>query len=131
MSGDPVRYSARVRDLFARLPGAQALAPGRGTVVSGEAMALDRGAWVRFEARIDEGQVVECVFRAWGCPHVLAAAAWACAEMRGLAIDAAGAINAGRLAQALDAPTGKMGRLLVVEDAMHALFAGAGAVQLR
>ena len=131
MSGEPIRYSARVRDLFARLPGAQALAPGRGTVVSGEAMALERGAWVRFEALIDQGRVEACVFRAWGCPHVLAAAAWACAEMRGLAIDAAGAINAGRLAEALDAPAGKTGRLLVVEDAMHALFAEARAVQLR
>lgn len=131
MSGDPVRYSARVRDLFARLPGAQALKPGRGTVVSGEAMALDRGAWVRFEALIEHGRVVECVFRAWGCPHVLAASAWACAEMRGLAIDAAGAIHARRLAEALDAPAGKMGRLLAVEDAMHALFAEARAIQLR
>ena len=131
MSGDPIRYSASVRDLFARLPGAQALAPGGGTVVSGETMALDRGAWVRFEALIDHGRVVECVFRAWGCPHVLAASAWACAEMRGLAIDAAGAINARRLAEALDAPAGKTGRLLVVEDAIHALFAEARAVQLR
>ena len=131
MSGDPIRYSASVRDLFARLPGAQALAPGGGTVVSGETMALDRGAWVRFEALIDHGRVVECVFRAWGCPHVLAASAWACAEMRGLAIDATGAINARRLAEALDAPAGKMGRLLVVEDAIHALFAEARAVQLR
>jgi len=131
MSGDPLRYSALVRDLFARLPGAQALAPGRGTIVSGEAMALDRGAWVRFEALIDQGRVVECVFRTWGCPHVLAASAWACAELQGLAVDAADTINARRLAEALDAPAGKMGRLLVVEDAMHALFAEARAVQLR
>jgi NifU-like protein involved in Fe-S cluster formation len=109
----------------------RALKPGRGTVVAGEAMALDRGAWVRFEALIDHGRVVDCVFRAWGCPHVLAASAWACAGMRGLAIDDAGAINAGRLAEVLDAPAGKMGRLLVVEDAMHALFAGARTVQLR
>ena len=131
MSGEPVRYSERVRDLFARLPGAQALVPGRGTIVSGEAMALDRGAWVRFEALIDQGRVVESAFRAWGCPHVLAAAAWTCAEIRGLAINSSGPINAGSLREALDAPAGKMGRLLVVEDAMHALFAEARAVQLR
>lgn len=131
MNGDPIRYSARVRDLFARLPGVQALPQGCGTCVSGEAMALDRGAWVRFEALIDQGRVVECGFKAWGCPHVLAASAWACSEMRGLAIDAAGAIPARRLAETLDAPAGKIGRLLVVEDAMHALFAEARAVQLR
>ena len=129
MSGDSPRYSARVRDLFTRLPGAQVLAPGSGTVVSGEAMALERGAWVRFDALIDQGRVKECVFRAWGCPHVLAASAWACSEIRGLAIDATGAINARRLAGVLDAPAEKMGRLLVVEDAMQALFAEARAVQ--
>jgi NifU-like protein involved in Fe-S cluster formation len=129
MSHDSPRYSARVLDLFARLPGAQTLAPGRGTIVSGEAMELDRGAWVRFEARIDRGRVSDCVFRAWGCPHVLAAAAWICSESRGLAIDVAGAMDARRLTEALDAPVEKMGRLLVVEDAMHALFAAARAVQ--
>ena len=129
MSGNLPRYSTRVRDLFARLPGAQGLAPGKGTVVAGEAMALDRGAWVCFEARIDRGRVSDCAFRSWGCPHVLAAAAWVCAEVRGLAVDAAGAIDARRLAEALDAPAEKMGRLLVVEDAMHALFAQARAVQ--
>lgn len=129
MSGELPRYSARVRDLFARLPGAQALAPGPGTVVTGEAMALDRGAWVRFEALIDHGRVMDCAFRAWGCPHVLAASAWTCSEARGLAIGTAGAIPAQRLAKALDAPAEKLGRLLVVEDAMHALFAAARAVQ--
>lgn len=129
MSGDLPRYSARVRDLFERLPGGQALAPGQGAVVSGEAMALERGAWVRFEALIDRGRFTDCVFRAWGCPHVLAASAWACSEVRGLAIEAAGAIHAERLAQALDAPAEKRGRLLVVEDAMHALFAAARTVQ--
>lgn len=130
MSGEPIRYSARVRDLFARLPGAQAPVPGGGTVVAGEAMALDRGAWVRFEARVDQGRVTECVFRAWGCPHVLAASALACSQVRGLAVDAPAAIRARSLAEALEAPVAKVGRLLVVEDAMHALFAEARAVQL-
>lgn len=129
MSGDSPRYSRRVRELFERLPGAGAIGASGGTVVSAEAMALERGAWVRFEALVDGDRVVECVFRAWGCPHVLAASAWACAEIRGLGFDAAGAINARRLAEALDAPAGKMGRLLVVEDAMHALIGEARAVQ--
>jgi len=129
VSAEAPRYSARVRELFARLPGAQALAPSVGRTVAGEAVALDRGAWVRFEARVNGGRVAECVFRAWGCPHLLAAAALACSEVRGLAIDAGSTINARRLAEALDAPAAKTGRLLAVEDAMHALFAEARAVQ--
>lgn len=129
MSGEPIRYSEHVRDLFARLPGAQAPVAGGGAVVAGEAMALDRGAWVRFEARVDQGRVAECVFSAWGCPHVLAASSLACSRVRGLAVDAPAAISARDLAEALEAPVAKMGRLLVVEDAMHALFAEARAVQ--
>ncbi len=131
MRRDAPRYSARVLDLFGRLPGAESLAAGRGTAVQGEAMALERGAWVRFEARVDHGQVLDCVFRAWGCPHTLAAAAWACAALKGLAIDMGDAIDARRLALELAVPVEKMGRLLIVEDAMHALLDAARAVQSR
>lgn len=129
MSGESVRYSANVLELFRSLPGAGPLPSGPGAIVHGEAQALERGAWVRFEARIGGGRVSACAFRAWGCPHVLAASAWACAEMRGAAVDGAPAWGIRRLLEALDAPAEKMGRLLVVEDAMRTLLAKARAVQ--
>ncbi|MGH8251355.1 MAG: iron-sulfur cluster assembly scaffold protein [Steroidobacteraceae bacterium] len=122
-------YSARALDLFRRLPGSAALPACRGRIVYGESAALDRGAWVRFEACIDGGTIVDCAFRAWGCPHTLAASAWAAAAIRGLAIEAAGAIDARQLAEELDVPVEKMGRLLVVEDALRALQAAARALQ--
>ncbi len=53
MNAAASRYSARVLELFAELPGAGSMAAGAGEIVVGEAMALDRGAWVRFEARLD------------------------------------------------------------------------------
>jgi NifU-like protein involved in Fe-S cluster formation len=122
------RYSPRVRALFAELPGAGALAAGPG-VVAGEAIALDRGAWVRFEARVEGGRVADCRFRAWGCPHTLAAAALAAEEVRAAADRASAPPDARRLARELDVPAEKMGRLLVVEDALRALFSGLGRVQ--
>jgi NifU-like protein involved in Fe-S cluster formation len=122
-------YSARVLDLFGRLPGSGALAPGPGPVVQGEVTALERGAWVRFEARIDRGRIADCAFQAWGCPHTLAASAWVCCAVRNLAIDAAGAIDARQMAGELEAPAEKMGRLLVVEDALRALLAAARELQ--
>lgn len=129
MSRDAAHYSTRVLELFAQLPGADALAAGAGAMASGEAIALDRGAWIRFEARIEGGRIVDCVFRAWGCPHTLAAAAWVAGEVRkgGLAVGAA--IDASRLMRELGAPAEKMGRLLVVEDALRALLDRARAVQ--
>lgn len=129
MNREALRYSPRVLDLFARLPGAEPLSSGGGRHVAGEAIALDRGAWIRFDARIEAGRIGDCVFRAWGCPHTLAAAAWVAAEVRARAVTDCASINASRLARELDAPAEKMGRMLVVEDALGALLERARAVQ--
>ena len=131
MSRDAPRYSAEVLDLFRRLPHRAPLPAGAGTGASGEALALDRGAWVQFEACLEGGRVAACAFRAWGCPHTLAAAARACAALAGLAGASADAMPARQLAEQLGVPLHKLGRILVVEDAMHALIAHARAVQSR
>ena len=123
-------YSSLVRELFERLPHDGDLAPGPGALVHGEAMALDRGAWVRFDARIEDGRIVDCAFRAWGCPHTLAAAALVAGRMHGQGIDGEAAFDARRLAAELDAPPEKLGRLLVVEDALFGMLARALALQL-
>lgn len=120
---EAVAYSTRVRALFDALPRAGALPPG-GVTIAGEAVALDRGAWVRFEARLEAGRIADCRFRAWGCPHTLAAAALAAGEL------AEGRVRDARwLSRELDAPAGKMGRLLVVEDAMQSLLAEQARVE--
>jgi NifU-like protein involved in Fe-S cluster formation len=116
-------YSPRVRALFEILPRAGTL-PAGGRVIAGEAAALERGAWVRFEARLEGGRIADCRFQAWGCPHTLAAAALAAEEL------AAGRLPDARwLGRELEAPASKMGRLLVVEDAMQSLLAEQGRVQ--
>ncbi|HKX98079.1 MAG TPA: iron-sulfur cluster assembly scaffold protein [Steroidobacteraceae bacterium] len=122
-------YSARVLELFRTLPGAGAPGAGPGRLAVGEAGSLERGAWVRFEARVDSGHVVDCGFRAWGCPHTLAAAAVARAWMLSSREGGAPQCEAARLARELDVPAAKMGRMLVVEDAGKALLAEAARVQ--
>jgi NifU-like protein involved in Fe-S cluster formation len=129
MSAAALAYSGLVLDLFRRLPGAGSLPSGAGSVVAGEAIALDRGAWVRFEARIEGGRVADCAFRAFGCPHTLAAAALAATSLRARPLGEALAVDAARLARELDAPAEKMGRLLVVEDALRALIRGAARLE--
>ena len=129
MSAAPTSYSSLVRELFERLPHAGDLAAGPGVVVRGEAMALDRGAWVRYEARIEDGRVADCAFRAWGCPHTLAAAALVASRMKGERVAAPAAFDAQSLAAELDAPPEKLGRLLVVEDARAGMLARAHALQ--
>ena len=129
MSAQAPRYSARVRLLFGSLEGAGELPAAAGAAVSGEAIALDRLAWVQFAARVDGGRIADCRFRAFGCPHTLAAASFAAAQLRGAPVDAGFALDAGRLARELEAPAEKMGRLLVVEDALRDLLEGARRVQ--
>lgn len=129
MSAGRLRYSPRVLELFRKLPGAGALPAGAGMVVAGEAVALDRGAWVRFEARLEAGRVADCRFRAFGCPHTLAAAALAASKLVTATPADASPVDARLLARELDVPAEKLGRLLVVEDAIHALLAGRPRVQ--
>jgi len=123
------RYSSTVRTLFRELDGAGDLANDGGTIVSGEAAALDRGAWVRFAARIEGERFEDCRFRAFGCPHTLAAASLVAGRLRGAPLAAASSIDAAGIAYELDAPAEKMGRLLVVEDALRALLVDLGRVQ--
>lgn len=129
MSGTQAGYSPLVLELFERLPHSGDLAAGPGLVVHGEAMALDRGAWVRYEARIEAGRVADCAFRAWGCPHTLAAAALVASRMQGERIAAPVAFDAQNLVAELGAPREKLGRLLVVEDAWAGMLARAHALQ--
>jgi len=123
------RYSARVLELFSALPYAGSLPAAPGGIAAAEAIALDRGAWVKFEARVEAGHIVACRFRAWGCPHTLAAAALAAGWLEGRPHGESTRCEAARLARELDAPAEKMGRLLVVEDAARALLAQAAQVQ--
>ena len=129
MNGARVDYSPLVLELFERLPSAGDLTAGPGVVVHGEAIALDRGAWVRYEARIEDGRVTDCAFRAWGCPHTLAAAALVANRMRGLGVDAPATFDVQSLAAELGAPPEKLGRLLVVEDARAGMLARAHTLQ--
>lgn len=129
MSAAGPGYSRRVLALFRDLDGAGDPAAGRGTPACGEACALDRGAWVRFAAFVDGERFGDVRFRAFGCPHTLAAASYVSACLRGAPIAAASGIDAATLARELDVPAGKMGRLLVVEDALGALLAAVPRVQ--
>jgi hypothetical protein len=126
---DGGRYSERVRRLFESLPGAGPLPEGAGQPVVGEAIALDRGSWVRFEARIQEGRYIACRFRVWGCPHVLAAAAHTAERLSGSSVGGEDRCDARELIATLGAPVEKLGRFLVLEDAHGGLLAAARAVQ--
>jgi len=115
---DDPRYGDEVRRRMRELPGAEPLPPGARTV-SGAAGDADQGARVEFEFIVEQGQVTRGRFRAFGCPHLVAAASWVTDRLRGATRDGLAAWDWREAAEALEVPAAKFGRLLTVQDAVR------------
>jgi cysteine desulfurase len=116
---------ARLRALSpAAAPGAGAAdlwATAAGTrVISGEGGGPGEETWVRFQLLVAGDTVKDARFRAMACPHTTAVAATLCAQLPGRerARLIPGVPNEWATAGAV--PVEKLGRLLVVEDALRA-----------
>jgi NifU-like protein involved in Fe-S cluster formation len=108
------------RDLFSRLEGAGTLTSGEGTVLQGEAGRADGEAWVRLYLRVRNDTVIEARFQALGCPHTLATVSWLTGQLAGRRRDAVQPGSPQDWSAALEVPVEKLGRLLLLEDALHA-----------
>jgi NifU-like protein involved in Fe-S cluster formation len=118
MSTDP--YSRTVRDLFANPAHAGCLDGGM------RASADDQGVRLCLCAKQVGGVISALRFKAWGCPHLIAAAEAVCAEYEGRAVDELLEFRAFDLMQSLPVPVEKTGRILVLEDAVRTLGAALG-----
>jgi cysteine desulfurase len=120
VAADPLDpLSPTVRRLFEALPGGGGFADDVGPVVSGSAGNEADGAQLRFELRIAGDTVNDARFQAWGCPHTLAVAAWLNARLPGRRRDALVPGNPESWALELGVPIEKLGRLLLIEDALQ------------
>jgi len=117
-------YSSEVRQRFERLPRHGRIFGESSERVAGAAGNMEHGVRVEFEARIRDGRIAECRFRAYGCPHVIAAASWVAEHAEGRAAGDVDWLDPRKIAELLDAPAHKLGSLLVVEDAFRACMAG-------
>jgi NifU-like N terminal domain len=97
----------------------------------GAAGSRAAGTWVQFDVRVGRTgggpRVLEVRFLAFGCPHVIAAAALVAEQGEGGAPEPRLPQSAHSLRERLDAPVEKLGRLFVVEDAWIAALRGAAA----
>jgi NifU-like protein involved in Fe-S cluster formation len=110
-----VRYSEETLHYFRTAPAAGVLSgsnTGRGA-----AGARERGTWVQFDLRVEEGVIRDARFLAFGCPHTIAVSAY----LARLAVDrtASGTLpeTVQDLSERFAVPVEKRGRLLVIEDA--------------
>jgi hypothetical protein len=105
-----------VRRLFSSLRHTGALeGPG---VARGEAGREQRGTRVRFALRRSGSTIIEARFQAYGCPHTLAVCEWLAQRLEAGEGPQVGTPT--EWARKLNIPAAKLGRLLVVEDALRA-----------
>ena len=117
-------YSEIVRDRFEKPRNAGRLF---GPVVTGSAGDEARGTRVEFDFRLRDGVVERGRFRAYGCPHAIAASSWVAESAEGRRLRDTSWLDPLRLAEILDVPQHKLGVLLVVEDALQDAVRRAGA----
>ena len=108
-------YSATVRGLFADLEHAGDF--------EGATLARidDQGVRIQLAAGHENGLLRTLRFRAWGCPHLLAACEAFCAEYEGRPASDLGDFTVTEILRNLSIPVEKTGRILVLEDAVRSL----------
>jgi cysteine desulfurase len=121
---------ARLRALSpaAAVPDATVHRPAGGSamaaaLVTGEAGGRGQETWVRFHLLVAGDTVKEARFQAYACPHTTQVAAWLCGELRGRSRERLIPGTPSAWAEAQGVPAEKLGRLLVVEDALRACLA--------
>jgi len=96
-------------------------APAGAGWVSGEAGSEHLGTWVRLAARVAQGRVQEVRPQVYGCPHVAAACRLLAERLAGQPVAAPLAGTPEEWRQIVGAPVEKLGRMLIIEDALHDL----------
>ncbi len=91
-----------------------------GTVLTGEAGGPRDETWVRFHLLVEGDTVKDARVQAFGCPHTLQVAGWLCQELKGRAREALPPGKPSDWAASRSVPVEKLGRLLVIEDALRA-----------
>ena len=119
-------YSASVIDYFSRLPGGGDLPEPS---VRGEAGNIESGTWVVFQARLEGQKIAEMGFRAYGCPDTIAAAAYTAEQLSGSPVQRVADWRPEQVAGDLEIPRQKIGKLLIMEDALRDCFQGCDTTQ--
>ena len=113
------RELARLRALSPAAGAPADLAARPGSLISGEAGGPGEDTWVRFHLLVAGDTVIEARCRAFACPDTMEAAAWLCGQLAGRPRSALIPGTPAEWAAARGIPVQKLGRLLVVEDALR------------
>ena len=120
-----MEYSSEVQRRLGSATRSGLLPHGSVRVASGQAEDKSLNVWVCFQVEISGKTVRSARFEAYGCPHFIAAADWMAERVEGGSTRALGEAHALAARAALDVPTEKLGKLLVLEDALAACLGSA------
>ena len=110
---------ALVQRRFDRLAHAGAFPADASGVIEGRAGNLELGTQVWFQWRVAGGAVAEARFRAFGCPYTLAVCDLIASGLKGGRPPQPWQGDPHSWAAALGVPPERLGRLLIVEDALR------------
>lgn len=115
-------YTSQVIEHFDRPRNVGRFATEAGVV---EGIAGDAGQGARFvlSAKITDEHIAQLRFESYGCPHCIAAGSWLTQRLQGATRPELDRWSWREVADALDVPPEKRGRLLILEDAVRALAA--------
>jgi len=113
-----MNYSSEVRQRFLSPYGVGVFERSSLGVVSGEASDRTLNVWVCFQVQVVDSVISSSRFQVFGCPHTLAAASWVSEWLGGRPAIALRQLNIRSLADMLEVPVEKFGKLLLIEDAL-------------
>jgi len=113
-----MNYSSEVRQHFLSPYGAGVFDRSSLGVVSGEASDRTLNVWACFQVQVVDGVISSSRFQVFGCPHTLAAASWVSEWLEGRPAIILRQLNVRSLADTLEVPIEKFGKLLLIEDAL-------------
>lgn len=94
---------------------------GQGQKWVGEAGSPQLGTWIRITLQAENSLVREADIRHYGCPHTAAACSLLRERLRGQPVAGAAVGTPQEWLETLQAPIEKLGRMLIIEDALQAL----------
>jgi len=109
-------------EVAAGVPPGDSLAD-RSVALVGEAGGPGQDTWVRFHLSIAGDTVKAARFKAYGCPHTVRVAQWLTDRLPGRRQDEGVPGSPPSWAETLGVPVDRLGRLLVIEDALQACLA--------
>lgn len=116
-------YNESVRRRFANPQYAGGLQESFEQTLNAEVSASGKGPRIAMAAGLRNGRIAAIRFRAWGCPHLIAAADRACEALQGEPVEALENPDLPGITEELSLPTAKAGLILLLEDALAALRA--------